>query len=369
MSSPVTPLPGFRPGQRKAVRLSGDAPVESGYLEGLEGLEGRRLPLLLQPGAGGVDPVAWAAARRDFLAEQLDRHGGILLRGFGLSTERDFESFVAAACGSPLAYSERSSPRTQVSGHIYTSTDHPAEQSIFLHNEQSYNLSFPQKIVFFCMRPAERGGETPIADTRRVFARLPEEVRDRFLDQGYMYVRNFGCGMGLSWQEAFQTEDPAEVEQYCRANGIEWEWGRDDRSLRTRQVRRAAALHPRTGEPAWVNHITFFHVSTLEPRLREVLLAELGVEGLPNNTYYGDGTPIEPEVTELLRAAYRTETVAFPWQQGDVLLLDNMTVAHGRNPFSGPRKVVVGMADLARWDDLAEVPRARAAAAARDLED
>src|SRR5262249_8210112 len=151
-------------------------------------------------------------------------------------------------------------------------------------------------------------------------------------------------GFGLSWQEVFQTSDKAAVEEHCRRNDIECEWKDGDR-LRTRQVRQAVALHPQTGDLIWFNHAAFFHISTLDSPARELLLEEFREEDLPHNTYYGDGSPIENSVLDILREAYTQEKVTFTWQKGDVLLLDNMSVAHGREPFIGIRKVIVGMAE------------------------
>ncbi|HCF26247.1 MAG TPA: taurine catabolism dioxygenase TauD, partial [Cyanobacteria bacterium UBA11049] len=241
-------------------------------------------------------------------------------------------------------YRDRSSPRHEVGEKIYTSTDYPAEQSIFLHNEGTYWLTWPLKIYFSCLIAAQQGGETPIADCRKIFQRIHPQIREKFIEKKVLYVRNYNDGFGLTWQTVFQTRDKAVVEEYCRRNAIEFEW-KDGERLRTRQVRQAVAKHPKTGELVWFNHATFFHVSTLEPTLRDALLAEFREEDLPNNTYYGDGSPIEPEVLEELRAAYQQEMVLFPWQQGDLLMLDNMSVAHGRSPFVGTRKVVVGMAE------------------------
>jgi alpha-ketoglutarate-dependent taurine dioxygenase len=325
------------------MTLSAEALVRTRELQ-----PGQKLPLVVEPNLDNVNLLLWAEGHRDFIRTSLNRHGGVLFRGFRVGGPDEFQQFIRLGVGDPLEYGERSSPRSQVSGKIYTSTDHPADQSIFLHNEQSYNVVFPLRIAFFCVTPSQEGGETPIADCRQVFARLSARVRDRFLEQGYLYVRNFGYGFGLPWQEAFQTSDPAMVEDYCRRHAIDFEWKEGGR-LRTRQKRRAAAAHPETGEMVWFNHLTFFHVTTLAPRVRDSLLAELGEENLPNNTYYGDGSPIEPEVLDELRALYHEETIAFPWQAGDILLLDNMMVAHGRSPFAGPRKVVVAMAEPREW--------------------
>jgi hypothetical protein len=75
------------------------------------------------------------------------------------------------------------------------------------------------------------------------------------------------------------------------------------------------------------------------------LLSEFKEEDLPTNTYYGDGTPIEPDVLDELRGAYLAEKTVYPWQTGDVLVLDNMSVAHGRESYLGKRKILAGMAD------------------------
>ncbi|HEX8559981.1 MAG TPA: TauD/TfdA family dioxygenase [Pyrinomonadaceae bacterium] len=340
----------FKPARRKAVRLTSAELVKTSYLD-----EGRRGPLVIEPNGGDVNLVSWAEARREFVEAELSKHGALLLRGFGVDSVERFEQFVAATSGGALPYGERSSPRSQVSGNIYTSTDYPAAQRIFLHNEQSYNLRFPLKIYFFCLTPPARGGETPVADTRRILAAVPPEIRERFARRGYTYARNFGDGLGLSWQDAFQTRSRADVERYCREHEISFEWKPGNR-LRTRQTRPAVARHPRTGELAWFNHATFFHVSTLEGGMGERLLREFGEDDLPNQTYYGDGEPIEPETARLLREIYLREKFLFAWRQYDVLMLDNVLCSHGREPFEGPRRVVTGMADPCSWEDALPPP-------------
>jgi alpha-ketoglutarate-dependent taurine dioxygenase len=324
--------------RRKLLSVSPGGLVTAEPLEG-----GGALPLVLRPSVVGVDLVTWALNNRELIQTYLLKHGGLLFRNFKISSIEVLEQFVIVTSTELLPYRERSSPRTQVNGNIYTSTDYPADQSIFLHNENSYQRTWPLKIFFFCAHPAAQGGETPIADCRKVFERIDLKIRQRFIEKGWMLVRNFGRGLSLTWQSVFQTEDKIAVEAYCRDAGIETEW-RGDR-LRTKQVRRAVAQHPVTGEMVWFNHAAFFHLSTLKPSTRELLLAGLEEEDLPNNTYYGDGSQIEFSVLEEIREAYRRETVSFVWHEGDILMLDNMLVAHGRNPYAGHRKILVAMAE------------------------
>ena len=323
---------------RRTVSLSEKELVTFGRLA-----SGHSLPLLVQPAIEGLNLSEWVTANKQLVDSQLLKDGAILFRGFQVSVDQ-FRQFMLSVAGELLTYHERSSPRSEVGESIYTSTEYPANLSIFPHNENSYAQSWPMKLSFHCAVAASEGGETPIADVRQVYRNISSQVRERFEEKGWLLVRNFGDGIGLSWQEVFQTLDKAVVESHCRRHGIAYEWKTGDR-LRTRQVRQTTARHPRTGDLLWFNHAAFFHVSTLEPTISELLLDEFAEEDLPNNTYYGDGTPIEPPVLAELRNAYERELVFFEWCQGDVLLLDNMLTAHGRAPFKGVRKILVAMAE------------------------
>lgn len=321
--------------KRKAIHAS-DAFITERLLD-----PERSLPLLIEPAIHGVSLPDWAGNNHHFIRQRLQRHGGILFRGFDLSSVDDFELLLRSLSGELLEYSYRSTPRTQVSGRIYTSTEYPAHQTIPLHNEMSYTRQWPMILGFFCLEVAPEGGETPIADSRKVFNLIDPAVRDRFADKQVMYVRNYGEALDLSWQNVFQTEDRDEVEAYCRSAGIDFEW-KSTNELRTRQVCQATATHPDTGEQVWFNQAHLFHVSSLGTQTREALMSSSDEEP-PRNACYGDGSPIEDGALAEIRAAYDRETVLFPWQPRDVLLLDNMLAAHGRRPYRGSRKIVVGM--------------------------
>jgi alpha-ketoglutarate-dependent taurine dioxygenase len=327
--------------QRKPMSTSIDELVREEPL-----LPDRDLPLKLEPAADGVSLLDWVKQSRERIDSMLLRHGGILFRGFDAGSLERFEEIVRVTSGELMQYTYRSTPRSEVAGKIYTSTEYPADQWIPMHNEMSYTSEWPLRIAFFCMRPAERGGETPIADSRRVFQRIAPELRARFAAKGVMYVRNYSPGLDVSWQDVFQTSDRAEVERFCHHAGIELEW-KEDGGLRTRQVCQAVARHPVTGEMVWFNQAHLFHVSNLAPEVRTALLARCGESDLPRNTYYGDGSPIEEDALEEIRRAYHSESIDVPWRHGDLVLLDNMLAAHGRAPFSGPRKIVVAMAGAA----------------------
>jgi alpha-ketoglutarate-dependent taurine dioxygenase len=331
--------------QRKSINLSAQRFISSRLLHA-----GQPLPLLVQPTVDDMSLAEWATGEREWVEEKLSAHGGILFRGFSIKDIADFETAMRNLGSEPLPYEERSSPRSVVKGNIYTSTDYPPHRHIFLHNENSYQNTWPMKLYFFCIAPAQSGGETPLANTRNLLATLPSDLVHQFVHKHILYRRTYRAGVGLSWQIAFQTPDRLAVERQCDLAGIRYQWTED--GLRTWQVRPPMARHPRTGELIWFNHATFFHLSTLETDIQSTLQSGFSRDDLPINTYYGDGSEIEPETLDTLRQAYRDNSSYFPWQSGDVLLLDNMLSAHGRSPYTGARRIVVGMADLHSRESL-----------------
>ncbi len=336
------------PVKRRRVRI---AATDKTSVKSEPLLQGQRLPLLVQPAIDGLDLVTWATGHRDFIESNLTDHGALLFRDFGITNLARFQAFVRSVSGELLEYVYRSTPRKEVSGNVYTATEYPAHQEIPQHNEEAYARSWPMKLFFFCELAADQGGMTPIADSYEVYKKVRPELREEFAEKGVMYVRNYGHGIDLPWQEVFQTERRDEVETFCNQAGIEFEWLEGER-LRTRQTCQAVARHPKTGKMIWFNQAHLFHISNLEPAVRSALLEMCEEEDLPRNTYYGDGSAIAESDLEEIRRIYHDQRVIFPWQEGDILLLDNMATSHGRLPFEGERKVRVAMTEPMHAEDL-----------------
>jgi amino acid adenylation domain-containing protein len=329
--------------QPKAVQLSRSALVTMEPMA-----PGRKLPLLVRPAGEAVRLADWVRANGETLEGKLLEHGAILFRGFGLETAEQFEEVARAFC--PELFEEYGDlPRDAVSGKVYTSTPYPPEHTIWFHNESSQLDSWPLKQFFFCVQPAAEGGTTPIADCRQVYEQLDPEVRDRFDRLGVMYVRNYTPGLDVDWRDFFHTSDRAEVEAQCRRSAIDFEW-KADGGLRTRKICPAVASHPRTGEKLFFNQIQAHHIACLPPEDRRSLLDLFAFEDLPRNVYYGDGTPIEDSLIQEIVATYQRIEVTFPWQKGDLLMVDNMLTAHGRYPYAGPRKILVAMSEMVSID-------------------
>jgi alpha-ketoglutarate-dependent taurine dioxygenase len=305
---------------------------------------GRSLLRTIRPAVDDLDPFEWAEAHREDLIAQLRELGALRFRGFDLPTVADFERFATILC--PDLFSEYGDlPKEGSSDKVYHSTPYPADKWILFHNESSHMHRWPLRQFFYSVCVAAEGGETPLLDCREVRRELDPAIVDRLREREVMYVRNFRPGFDVPWQDFFRTDDRSAVEEYCRRAGIELEW-KDDGGLRTRQRALAVARHPESGEEVFFNQLQLHHPACLEPEVRESLTALFGPEELPRNVLYGDGEPIESSILDEITGLYDELAVVSPWQEGDVVMVDNMLTAHARKPFSGDRKIVVAMGEL-----------------------
>jgi alpha-ketoglutarate-dependent taurine dioxygenase len=313
-------------------------------------LQGPRKPPLLPVTAAG-DPARWAAAHRDALRATVLEHGVVLVRGLGLRDANQVGAVFRALAGSGLmAEREAFAPRQTYAEGVYSSTKWQANQQMCMHHELSYTLHFPGTMMFACLVAPPQGGATVVADSPTVLNSLPRPLVDRFAREGWMLTRTYGEEIGADWTESFGTDNRGAVESYCRANGIEFAWQADG-GLRTRQRRSAIVRHPVTGKPSWFNQIAFLNQWTLADDVREYLVEVYGEDGLPFNTRFGNGDPIGKDVVDLINGINEANTAREAWQPGDLMLVDNIRTAHGRDPYTGNREVLVGMTDAV---DLAD---------------
>jgi len=293
----------------------------------------------------GGEPAATLDELRSRVEAALGTSGAVLVRGLGIATPEQFHAAVGRF-GDPLtSYRGGNTPRSAVTDGVFTSTEYPPEYEISLHNELSYAHAWPRLLFFCCLVPARSGGATPVCDGRALLAELDPAVRDRFVEHGVTYRQHLhgGYGLGKSWQQTFETEDRDEVERFLDAADMTYEWT-EDGGLRTASSRPATRVHPDTGETVWFCQADQWHPSGLPPAEAEELLELFDDEAdLPNSVTFGGGQPIPASDLEQIRVAAKRHEMAFPWQAGDVMIVENMLALHGRHPFQGERRVLVSM--------------------------
>ena len=306
-------------------------------------------PPLLQIDEAGA-AARWAAEHRGALRSAVTEHGALLVRGLRLADVAVVEA-VFRQLGRLMIGRETFAARRRYAEGVYAATPWPAKQQMCMHHELSYATEVPGLMMFACLEAPARDGATPLADAPSVLDALPASLVERCERDGWLLIRNYNEDIGASLVDAFGTDDRGTIEGYCRAHAIEFEW-RAAGVLRTRQHRRAVVRHPVTGRPCWFNQIAFLNEWTLAPELREYLVDQYGADGLPFNTRFGDGEPVGLDVVETINEVYDAHTVYEPWQAGDLLVVDNVRTAHGRQSYDGPRDVVVAMADAVRLADF-----------------
>jgi alpha-ketoglutarate-dependent taurine dioxygenase len=333
------------------------------------------LPLTVRPRAGASPRVdvlcGWLHENAEVVAEALSRHGALRFRGFDVRGPDDFERIARAIEPDLKRDYLGTSPRDAVTDYVFNASELPGFYPIPQHCEMSFCANPPQRLFFCALEaPAVGCGETPLCDFRKVWRDLDPAVRDRFVARGLRIVRNYsGPGKGRDddpmrlkrWDEMFLTRDRAAVEEKCREEGFEPIWLEDD-GLRLVSTQPVYRDHPVTGERAWHNHSTTFHVSTpaaeyeriarfrptdqnrqilaMAHSLEEANAAKSADEQSMHCTHL-DGSEIAREDMEAVRDVVWRHMVIEPWERGDVVAIDNHSVSHGRLPYEGPRRIVV----------------------------
>lgn len=294
------------------------------------------------------DFVQWYLSNQEQLESRLRENGAILFSGLKIDEISDFENVMDDISDKFMAYVDGNSPRTKLTSKVYTSTEYDKNHHITLHNELSYSYKWPSKIFFCCLIPSPTGGETPIADCRRVVNSMDQDLVKEIEAKGITYIRNLnngGAGFGPSWQDTFETESKSEVEEFCSKAHIQCVW-KDDDSVKLIQPSKGIITHPTTGEKVWFNQIDQFHPSHLDSEIYETLMMMYNDdEELPMYVSFGDGTKITEDMVKEIRKTVDNESLARKWDQGDLLMLDNVLVAHGRKPYQGDRKILVSMSN------------------------
>jgi alpha-ketoglutarate-dependent taurine dioxygenase len=293
--------------------------------------------------------INWARENAKDIQVLAGKIGVVLIRGFNIQHAQEFRSMCQSIEPNLKNYRGGDSPRTNVTDKVYTSTEYDPSLEVFLHNELSYAGWSPRLVFFGCLLPALKGGETPIADGRQIYNSMPSKILNEFETRGIAYLQhlwdaNGKPGIGKSWQETFETTDRNTAEDYLRQSNMTWEW--TDFGIRTRAQHPAVVHHPVTGEKCWRNqadqwhrHYTGVKTSFGGDNDSRFDQQTAGEETLGNHVTYGDGDEIEVSDLKTIRSVVQSAEVTFPWQAGDIMVIDNILAMHGRKPYQGPRQV------------------------------
>lgn len=291
------------------------------------------------------DVGPWFGYNRAALLERVKEAGWALVRGVPVADAQGFAEAIQGL-GIPLAGHYSDLPFHPETEHVFHTTAYPKADEILFHNESAHQRSAPRLLFFCCIAPASSGGETPISDGVAALGFLPDGLLRRLRDRGLLYKRRFRPGLDVDWHSALGTSNRDAVEAIYAADGVAFDW-RQDGGLAIKCAVPALALSLGCGE-ALCHQVALFHPYFLPPEVRELMVQAYGDDELPRTIAFGDGAPMPDADAWALHEASLKSAFVFAWRQGDILILDNFRMAHGRRSYSGDRVHFVMMSAMER---------------------
>lgn len=317
----------------------------------IHSLNDMSLPIVLsptQPKSECLKEDLWLVCDKykDYIYELLYQYGAVLFRGWPLVCAKDFKRTIGSLVPSLSSYTGGDSPRNKVLSNIYVSTNFPPSYDIPLHNEKSFSNSSPTLAFFFCEKAPLAGGETPIADGRKIYRSLSNELLEKFASKKIKYIMNLhdGFGVGKSWQECFETSSKKDVEFFLNGINAQFFW-KNNGGLRVEEVINPVVRHPITNETVFFAQVDQWEPSYIAQNTNcsmDVLDEDLSY----HSCVYGDNSKILHQDIDTILDAVKHHTVSFKWQEGDLLIADNILTLHGRYSYSGDRKILVAFSDF-----------------------
>lgn len=310
--------------------------------------DGEVFPLVLQCDAKSAtleDAVNWAKENHVDLLRQGKTHGAILFRGFPLSEPEDFDRFIATFDieNFPYEVSLSNAVRTNFTERVFSANEAPSTVTIYLHHEMAQTPIFPSKLFFCCWQAAEEGGATPLCRSDILFERMQARFPQFAYDcetKGLKYTNvmpaanDASSGMGRSWQSTFRVETQDEAQARMAEYGYTWEW-MEDGSLRATTPVLPAVREVSPGRKVFFNQLIAAFCGWKDSR-----------NDPSKSITFGDGQPLDRDT--VMEVAKMAEQLTFDlaWQDGDIALVDNFLVMHGRRTFQGPRKILASLLEM-----------------------
>lgn len=285
---------------------------------------------------------AHIAANKSEIDASLADSGAVLFRGFDVPAAQTFDAVVEAygEANFPYAESLSNAVRVNVTDRVFTANEAPPSTSIFLHHEMAQTPIYPSKLLFYCEVAPDSGGATPLCRSDILLEQLKRqepELITRFANQGVRYSNimpdqdDAGSGQGRSWRSTLSVVDRISAEERLANLGYDWQW-QDDSSLKvTTPVLEAVRTLP-DGRQSFFNQLIAAFRGWSDSR-----------NTASKSVTFGDGTPITPADMESAISLSDELSYDLEWQAGDVALLDNFLVMHGRRPFAGKRRVLASL--------------------------
>ena len=309
-------------------------------------VKGKPFPLVIeseQPDLAEAELHRWVQENKQDLHQLLIEHGAVLLRGFPVENAEAFEKLLDQTDYENMPYIGGAAPRNQVTAsRIVTANEAPASEKIPFHHEMAQVPKPPGYIFFYCDIAPDAGGSTSIlhsAEACESFFEINPAFADKIKTKGVQYTRVMpettdpSSPIGRSWRETFNAETKEEAELAMQDAGMSWEWLSDD------SVKTTTAVLPAIRHDSEIDQDVFFN---------SLVAVYSGWDDVRNDAKKAvttpDGETLDGDTMVKMMEKMDQLAVNFRWQPGDVLMINNHTVLHARQPFEGERRILAAIA-------------------------
>ena len=280
------------------------------------------------------DPHRWD--HQDLLT-RLGQDGALLLRNFNW----DVEEFCQLCERFPqkfMSYRAGAYQREKFAGKSNLLTVNQGKMPISLHGEMHYKRRKPDFIWFYCETAPIRGGETLVADGKKIFKGLSKSTQQLLRQKPIIYWRSFSPAF---WPKVFGTQRQWLVRGFCRIEGMKAHFDSD--GYLTTQYQSYAVSKQPDGDFSFINNLlVIVHDS---PKLPKAYL-----DMCTSRVAFGDGTELPEGLIQEIQGVCGEVTFPIEWSRGDVCVIDNRRTMHGRNSIAAdcPRKILTRLGSHSR---------------------
>ena len=282
----------------------------------------------------------------------LDEYGVLVFRGFANDADA-FKTFTdqytyefSTYQGGGFRFGMFNRESVDSTETILTVTGHTQGFSIPLHGEMYYLKHRPSILWFYCDNPPRKGGATTVCDGVQIFNNLSPQTQSFFESNSIQYIRYLSDG---DWQTAFQTDDIDEMQRFCAANDTQVTINPEDGSVSTSFTTSALNRTSGTEKKSFINNILNIFVAEWAFNsgwVKQNLGSDVGSQ-CPMVVRVGEGTPLPSEIYQEVTETAERLTVNMDWQKGDILMVDNTRVMHGRRETNdSDRSIFVRMGEF-----------------------
>lgn len=295
------------------------------------------------------------------LTKKLSRHGALLFRGLPLFNAEDFSKFAHAFGYKPHEVIGSIANRPLLAPNVSLANEAPKEVLIYNHNELPRVPHSPGYIFFYCYKAAKKGGQHSISSSLELFHRVKQEIPE-FINElakkgilstvTYKFDKQFEGGTTL--RQAFgkdieddddeatrRTKIEAQIARYGRGKSTTWEWIDDGLVVKHRIP--VIRTQPGTKIPTLFTGLAAYYKAAQDSTDARRNVSQL----------FGDGTPIPEKYLAHLARITDEIRLLHKWQEGDVLIFDNVIAQHGREPWEGEQSDRIVLASLFDGDTVA----------------